>query len=107
MGATTTRFLRRMPLISSGVNSIGWVIADFRPLTSGRASVLGHYSAALLRGRRSTYAVPRVLIAGAVFMSQVSKDVVSQLAPEGVLRAGINLSNFLLVTGKSPAGDPA
>jgi polar amino acid transport system substrate-binding protein len=39
-------------------------------------------------------------------MSQVSKDVISQLAPTGVLRAGINLSNFLLVTGKSPSGDP-
>ncbi len=33
-------------------------------------------------------------------------DVVAQLAPTGVLRAGINLSNFLLVTGKSPNGDP-
>lgn len=39
-------------------------------------------------------------------MSQVSKDVVSQLAPTGVLRAGINLSNFLLVTGRTPSGDP-
>jgi polar amino acid transport system substrate-binding protein len=39
-------------------------------------------------------------------MSQVSKDVISQLAPTGVLRAGINLSNFLLVTGRSPSGDP-
>ena len=39
-------------------------------------------------------------------MSQVSKDVVSQLAPTGVLRAGVNLSNFLLVTGKTPGGDP-
>ncbi len=29
-----------------------------------------------------------------------------ELAPTGVLRAGINLSNFLLVTGESPAGDP-
>jgi polar amino acid transport system substrate-binding protein len=27
--------------------------------------------------------------------------------PSGTLRAGINLSNFLLVTGKTPAGDPA
>src|ERR1700733_15584316 len=36
----------------------------------------------------------------------MSPDVVSELAPTGVLRAGINLSNFLLVTGKSPAGDP-
>lgn len=36
----------------------------------------------------------------------MSPAVVSELAPTGVLRAGINLSNFLLVTGKSAAGDP-
>ena len=30
----------------------------------------------------------------------------AELAPTGVLRAGINLSNFLLVTGKSASGDP-
>jgi polar amino acid transport system substrate-binding protein len=36
----------------------------------------------------------------------MSKAVVAELAPTGVLRAGINLSNFLLVTGKSPTGDP-
>src|SRR5579863_10057113 len=36
----------------------------------------------------------------------MSPDIMSELAPTGVLRAGINLSNFLLVTGKSPAGDP-
>ena len=35
-----------------------------------------------------------------------SKDVLAQLTPTGVLRAGINLSNFLLVTGKRPNGDP-
>ncbi len=29
-----------------------------------------------------------------------------ELAPSGVLRAGINLSNFLLVTGKAANGDP-
>lgn len=28
------------------------------------------------------------------------------LAPTGVLRAGINMSNFLLVTGKTDSGDP-
>jgi polar amino acid transport system substrate-binding protein len=33
-------------------------------------------------------------------------DIVAELAPTGVLRAGINLSNFLLVTGKSLNGDP-
>ncbi len=35
-----------------------------------------------------------------------SPDIVAELAPTGALRAGINLSNFLLVTGKSAAGDP-
>src|SRR5258708_1364582 len=30
----------------------------------------------------------------------------AELCPTGVLRAGINLSNFLLVTGRSTAGDP-
>jgi polar amino acid transport system substrate-binding protein len=30
----------------------------------------------------------------------------AELAPTGVLRAGINLSNFLLVTGRSATGDP-
>jgi polar amino acid transport system substrate-binding protein len=32
--------------------------------------------------------------------------VVAELAPAGVLRAGINLSNFLLVTGRAANGDP-
>jgi polar amino acid transport system substrate-binding protein len=36
----------------------------------------------------------------------ISPDVISEIVSTGVLRAGINLSNFLLVTGKSPAGDP-
>jgi len=34
------------------------------------------------------------------------QQIVSELAPTGVLRAGINMGNFLLVTGKSAAGDP-
>jgi polar amino acid transport system substrate-binding protein len=33
-------------------------------------------------------------------------DIKAELAPTGVLRAAVNLSNFLLVTGKSPSGDP-
>src|SRR5208283_1763949 len=36
----------------------------------------------------------------------MSGDVVTELAPTGVLRAAINMGNFLLVTGKSPSGDP-
>ena len=40
-------------------------------------------------------------------MSQApSKDVIAELTSTGVLRAGINMSNFLLVTGKRPNGDP-
>ena len=33
-------------------------------------------------------------------------DAKAELAPHGVLRAAINLSNFLLVTGRTPDGDP-
>jgi polar amino acid transport system substrate-binding protein len=36
----------------------------------------------------------------------MASDITRELAPTGVLRAGINLSNFLLVTGKTAAGDP-
>lgn len=36
----------------------------------------------------------------------MSPDVVSDLASTGALRAGINLSNFLLVTKIGPTGDP-
>ena len=34
------------------------------------------------------------------------EQVRTELAPTGVLRAGINLSNFLLVTGKTAEGNP-
>ena len=34
------------------------------------------------------------------------EQVVAELAPTGVLRAGINMSNFLLVTGRTPDGEP-
>ncbi len=36
----------------------------------------------------------------------MSQAAVLELAPTGVLRAAINLSNFLLVSGRSPAGEP-
>lgn len=36
----------------------------------------------------------------------MSPEILKQLAPTGTLRAGINLGNFLLVTGNSPSGDP-
>jgi polar amino acid transport system substrate-binding protein len=37
----------------------------------------------------------------------MSEQVKSELAPGGVLRAALNLSNFLLVSGKTAAGEPA
>jgi polar amino acid transport system substrate-binding protein len=36
----------------------------------------------------------------------MSSDIVAQLAPTGTLRAGINLSNFLLVSSRGPQGEP-
>jgi len=36
----------------------------------------------------------------------MSPEIVKQLAPTGVLRAGINMGNFLLVTGRTASGDP-
>jgi polar amino acid transport system substrate-binding protein len=36
----------------------------------------------------------------------MSPQVVAELAPHGMLRAAINMSNFLLVTGRTPDGDP-
>jgi polar amino acid transport system substrate-binding protein len=38
--------------------------------------------------------------------SDIDPAVLAELAPTGTLRAGINLSNFLLVTGKAASGDP-
>src|SRR5580692_10770935 len=38
---------------------------------------------------------------------QPSQQILSELAPTGVLRAAINMGNFLLVTGKDPSGDPS
>ena len=35
-----------------------------------------------------------------------TEEIRRELAPTGVLRAGINLGNFLLVTGRTPEGDP-
>ena len=39
-------------------------------------------------------------------MTAPSDTVKAQLTPTGVLRAGINMSNFLLVVDKMPDGDP-
>eukprot|EP00966_Prymnesium_polylepis_P084283 1951084-Prymnesium_polylepis.1 len=39
-------------------------------------------------------------------MASVSTALAKVLAPHGVLRAGINLSNFLLVSSRGPNGEP-
>lgn len=36
----------------------------------------------------------------------MSDQAKAELAPNGVLRAGINMGNFLLVTGRTPEGEP-
>jgi polar amino acid transport system substrate-binding protein len=36
----------------------------------------------------------------------ISPDVITQLAPHGVLSASVYLGNFLLVTGQTPSGEP-
>ena len=36
----------------------------------------------------------------------MSPEILAELAPTGILHAGINLSNFLLVSGRTEAGDP-
>ena len=36
----------------------------------------------------------------------VDPKIVAELAPHGMLRAAINMGNFLLVTGRTPNGDP-
>jgi polar amino acid transport system substrate-binding protein len=43
-------------------------------------------------------------MSGEIIMLQ---NVISELAPGGTLRAGINLGNILLVTGSTAAGEPA
>ena len=39
-------------------------------------------------------------------MNSISPTVRAQLAPHGILYAAVYLGNFLLVTGRSPAGEP-
>lgn len=36
----------------------------------------------------------------------MNQDVIAELAPSGTLRAGINMGNFLLVTGSTASGEP-
>ena len=36
----------------------------------------------------------------------MTEEILSELAPTGVLRVGINMGNYLLVTGATPDGDP-
>ncbi len=38
--------------------------------------------------------------------AHATPQIVAELAPHGMLRAAINMSNFLLVTGRTASGDP-
>jgi len=62
----------------------------------------GRSFAELVVGNRSwLHAYPPAMV-----LPSPPPAAVEALAPTGTLRAAINLSNFLLVTGKSDAGDP-
>src|ERR1700741_4907522 len=70
------------------------------------------YDRCMKRLRLRRYAL---LLAGCMLAFAVSpfpdttamaQDLKSELAPTGALRAGINMSNFLLVTGRTASGDP-
>ncbi len=66
--------------------------------------VCGARGAAIARPERPTLGWRR-FFCGSV-KPLMSPEILAELAPTGVLRAGINLSNFLLVTGRSAAGEP-
>jgi len=53
--------------------------------------------------RRDPFTIPDL----AAMPVTPSQQVIAELAPTGVLRAAINMGNFLLVTGKTPSGDPS
>src|SRR5213079_1593774 len=53
--------------------------------------------------RRDPFTIPDL----AVMPVTPSPQIIAELAPTGALRAAINMGNFLLVTGKSPSGDPS
>jgi polar amino acid transport system substrate-binding protein len=52
-----------------------------------------------VQNKLTTFTIPGYQI-------MASPEIVSELAPTGVLRAAINMGNFLLVTGKTASGDP-
>ena len=58
---------------------------------------------ALLLGALAGRAAAQPITPGS---TEMTPEIIAQLAPTGVLRAGVNLSNFLLVTGKAANGDP-
>jgi polar amino acid transport system substrate-binding protein len=39
-------------------------------------------------------------------ITMLTPDILKSLAPTGTLRAGVYTGNFLLITGKTPEGDP-
>ena len=68
-----------------------------------RASLLRLRAQVLLPRSRSMYTPFICKQSWDVPMSNRAK---AELAPTGALRAGINMGNFLLVTGRTPDGDP-
>jgi polar amino acid transport system substrate-binding protein len=58
-------------------------------------------------GCRDAATPPGAILSNQNGVIRMSPEIKAQLAPHGVLRAAINMSNFLLVTGRAENGDPA
>ena len=56
--------------------------------------------------RRTILSAAAMGVLPAAAQVAVTPEALAQLAPGGVLRAGINMGNFLLVSGRTPAGEP-
>ena len=48
----------------------------------------------------------RIVILLKKTQKMLTPDILKSLAPTGTLRAGVYTGNFLLITGKTPEGDP-
>jgi polar amino acid transport system substrate-binding protein len=79
-------------------------------LRGAPGAVSAKFSTELSTGEFSRAYPPPIIQTAAVNPTNpdfpMPQEVTSELAPTGVLRAAINMGNFLLVTGRSPSGDP-
>src|SRR5215470_13207812 len=102
-GLLSTRHLNRRVVLNRVIHRSEWRCAgNPRPTIGGllkirECTILRACSRPIIHTRR---------VCPTVTDLAMPQEVVSELAPTGVLRAAINMGNFLLVTGRAPSGDP-